>query len=432
MKTTVSLLIALVWVLPCVVAQTNTFPSSGNVGIGSVSTNNLLQLQSNNSSNALQFNTATYVGSNQWGTRLYKHDDGGGIPLYCDQQLGSTWNTIFRLGSNGADASQVETYGQTDLATAGGNVGIGTTSPGALLELQANTGAGIEGDLLRINAVSGGAGNGGGILFANNNDVLNLARIAGLDGGNWGGQLVFYTAPGTGSSPGGTPTERMRITSSGNVGIGTTAPSQMLTVSGGNALIDNSASGATTLRLSHVGSGVGSGFLTDDGQGSQMFSLVRQPGNTLGISSYGSIGLSAGANGGPSTSYQLYLNSAGNVGIGTTNPTYPLSVNGTVEAKEVIVQTGWSDYVFDRSYRLAPLSEVESYIKTEHHLPGVPSEKQVAAKGVSLGDMQSKLLAQIEQLTLHVIDQEKEIQELRMQISTSRHESAKLNDSITP
>jgi hypothetical protein len=53
---------------------------------------------------------------------------------------------------------------------------------------------------------------------------------------------------------------------------------------------------------------------------------------------------------------------SGNVGIGTLDPQYPLSVNGIVQAKEVLVNTGWSDYVFDSGYRLRPLSEVASYI----------------------------------------------------------------------
>ncbi len=107
----------------------------------------------------------------------------------------------------------------------------------------------------------------------------------------------------------------------------------------------------------------------------------------------------------------------GYVGIGTTNPQYPLSVNGPIEAKEVIVQTGWSDYVFDADYALAPLSEIASFVKQNHHLPGIPSASEVESKGVSLGEMQSKLLAKIEELTLHMIDLQKENQELRSEVN---------------
>jgi hypothetical protein len=106
------------------------------------------------------------------------------------------------------------------------------------------------------------------------------------------------------------------------------------------------------------------------------------------------------------------LGSSGNVGIGTTNPQYPLSVNGIIQAKEVMVNTGWPDYVFAPTYRLQPLSEVADYVRSEHHLPGIPSAAEVEEKGVSLGEMQSKLLAKIEELTLHLIGAEERIRKL--------------------
>jgi hypothetical protein len=67
------------------------------------------------------------------------------------------------------------------------------------------------------------------------------------------------------------------------------------------------------------------------------------------------------------------------------------------------VSSTGADYVFQPDYRLAPLSEVASYVKEHHHLPDVPSEAEVKQKGVSIGEMQSKLLAKVEELTLHII-----------------------------
>ena len=101
-----------------------------------------------------------------------------------------------------------------------------------------------------------------------------------------------------------------------------------------------------------------------------------------------------------------YSFTTGNVGIGTTNPTKLLSVNGVIQAKEVIVNTGWSDYVFEPGYRLSPLGEIAAYIKKNHHLPEIPSEAEVQQNGVDLGAMQAKLLAKIEELTLHMIQAE--------------------------
>ena len=119
----------------------------------------------------------------------------------------------------------------------------------------------------------------------------------------------------------------------------------------------------------------------------------------------------------------------GNVGIGTTSPTYPLTVNGTVRAKEVIVDTGWSDYVFDPGYRLQPLSEVEGQIKGEGHLPGIPSAKEVNAAGISVGDMQARLLAKVEELTLHLIQQEKRMQLQDARIQRLEEENQQLRKS---
>jgi len=89
---------------------------------------------------------------------------------------------------------------------------------------------------------------------------------------------------------------------------------------------------------------------------------------------------------------------------------YSTAVNGTITTKEVVVTTsGWADYVFAKSYPLKPLSEVERQIETEGHLPGIPSAAEVAEKGISLGEMQAKLLAKIEELTLHQIELEKRV-----------------------
>lgn len=106
----------------------------------------------------------------------------------------------------------------------------------------------------------------------------------------------------------------------------------------------------------------------------------------------------------------------GNVGIGISKPTYKLDVNGTIRAKEVKVETGWADFVFDKDYKLPTLKEVESHIEEYKRLPDIPSEDQVKEEGVNLAEMQVKLLQKIEELTLYVIQQEKKNQELEKKI----------------
>jgi hypothetical protein len=103
----------------------------------------------------------------------------------------------------------------------------------------------------------------------------------------------------------------------------------------------------------------------------------------------------------------------GNVGIGTTNPTYKLSVNGNIRAKEVVIETGWADYVFEKNYRLRPLSEVEQFIKKNNHLPNIPSAEDIQKNGLNVAAVQTKMMEKIEELTLYVIELKKEIELLK-------------------
>lgn len=107
------------------------------------------------------------------------------------------------------------------------------------------------------------------------------------------------------------------------------------------------------------------------------------------------------------------------VGIGTDNPhsSYMLSVNGAVRAKEVTVDSGWSDFVFEDDYKLRSLEEVESFIEENGHLPEIPSAKEVQENGAKVSESITKLLQKIEELTLYTIAQQKEINDLKQQIA---------------
>ncbi len=121
----------------------------------------------------------------------------------------------------------------------------------------------------------------------------------------------------------------------------------------------------------------------------------------------------------------LSINSSGNVGIGTVTPRERLSVNGNIRAKEMKVEaTNWPDYVFKEGYNVGTLKELESYIKTNKHLPEMPTVTQVEKDGVLLGEMNKLLLKKIEELTLHLIDKEHEIREIKASQMASQKKAA--------
>jgi hypothetical protein len=114
------------------------------------------------------------------------------------------------------------------------------------------------------------------------------------------------------------------------------------------------------------------------------------------------------------------IKGTGNVLIGKTtqtNTAYKLDVAGKIRADEIVVNTTGADFVFAPEYRLRPLSEVETYIKQYKHLPDIASATEMQTNGVSMGEMQKKLLEKVEELTLYVIEQKKQIETLQMENS---------------
>lgn len=114
----------------------------------------------------------------------------------------------------------------------------------------------------------------------------------------------------------------------------------------------------------------------------------------------------------------------GRVGILTTTPAtgYALSVNGRIICTELRVQltASWPDYVFADNYKLRGLYDVADYIKTNKHLPGIPSAAEIEKDGISVGDMQKRMMEKIEELTLYIIHQQKEIDALKVQVNKKK------------
>lgn len=100
----------------------------------------------------------------------------------------------------------------------------------------------------------------------------------------------------------------------------------------------------------------------------------------------------------------------GNVGIGTAETgEFKLAVEGKIGAREIVVHNdAWADFVFDEQYELMPLLKLEEFYKTNKHLPGIPDAQVVAKEGVNVGEMQTKLLQKVEELTLYMVELKKE------------------------
>lgn len=114
-------------------------------------------------------------------------------------------------------------------------------------------------------------------------------------------------------------------------------------------------------------------------------------------------------------SSSIAIEANGKVGIGTSNPDEKLTVKGKIHAQEVKVDLSdpGPDYVFNEDYKLTPLSEIKSYIKTNKHLPEVPSAREMETNGINLSAMNMLLLKKVEELTLHLIEMKEELNGLK-------------------
>lgn len=104
------------------------------------------------------------------------------------------------------------------------------------------------------------------------------------------------------------------------------------------------------------------------------------------------------------------------MGDGTVNTTAPINVQSYVQATEYRVvgsDRKWPDYVFSPSYKLLSLPELESYIRAHGHLPGMPSAKEFQEKGISLVENQLRLLQKVEELTLYVLQLQRQVDSLK-------------------
>ncbi len=132
--------------------------------------------------------------------------------------------------------------------------------------------------------------------------------------------------------------------------------------------------------------------------------------NNIGFFGFGGVGWG-----------MMWDGSDGTLRLGTTQKAtgYMLNVGGKIMAEEVRVQlrASWPDYVFGKDYKLQSLAEVEDYIAVNSHLPNVPAAAEIAKSGIALGEMQTKMMEKIEELTLYIIDLQKQVDTLKRKVT---------------
>lgn len=162
-------------------------------------------------------------------------------------------------------------------------------------------------------------------------------------------------------------------------------------------------------------------FPNGSGKFARAFTLSNQDGSNdfFGLGAYGEINngistLDFGYIGSGYANPSMVFLPSGNIGIGTLTPREKLSVNGKVRAHEIKVETAnWPDYVFANTYEKMPLSDLEKFIKAYKHLPEMPTATEAERDGIDLGRISKGLVKQQEELVLHLIEKDQEIQKLK-------------------
>ncbi|MBL7765029.1 MAG: collagen-like protein [Chitinophagaceae bacterium] len=404
--------------------NSNVFDNGSNVGIGTAVPAAKLDVKTT-SNYVGQFNGAApmYMG-------LFEADVYRG---YLGSYSGAAEDVDFGTGAGNTTGKLHLTIQSNPKLTvkSDGKIGIGTTNPNHLLHLT------------------------GGDLFVESSS--GLIRF-GYNGANeWqlattgaGADMRWYTTPDGGT----TITPRHYFSQNGNVGIGgfsgPSAPGARMdiigsgtTSSSSNFMIRNSALD-TIMRVRDDGR-MGIGY-----NGSSYGRTINLGGT--GINFYTANEAAFGGAIFPTdTSLVLWSNSGtnnylvlqpswGNTGIGTYTPNakfhlngaqligsnsavtatgYSLSVDGQVIAEgfTTLNSTSWPDYVFEKDYKLMPLTELEQSIKENKHLPKIPPASVMETKGINLGEMTTSLTEKIEELTLYIIELNKANEALKQRVN---------------
>lgn len=311
-----------------------------------------------------------------------------------ENRLFSTDGPLSINGTFGANGLVPGSTGNNTLLNSGrGNVGIGLTNPAAKLDINIGSSYNTLDAGVRIN------------IPITKSGLVTDANIFQI-------RKEFSLAVG-----GGTPfinRSLFLVKDNGFVGVGMESPESKLHVHNGQIKITGTNSYGGPMILF-------GGSATVAPAGHWGIEYVPNQNGLSGLNFWKPWGSTNPGN------YYMFLADNGKISIGL-DPNHPNTFKGdyklyvgtgimTEKIRVAIHSSGeWADYVFKPDYHLMPLAEVQQYILKEGHLPNIPSAGDVVEQGLDLAKMDAKLLEKIEELTLYLLVQQKQIEDLKLQI----------------
>jgi hypothetical protein len=360
---------------------------------------------------------------------------GSGTPASL-QTYGGSSKLILTFGGSGVNGLEFSHPSAPRMLVKSGGAAVG-----AALELGGNnnTVPGVfetTGTLVRVGSKHT---TGNFALFANNLDALTISP-AGYIGvgaapssgtgpkllvsGNiqgtqvWSGGVFNSTATTLSLATAGTT--RATVTSTG-LGIGTAAPAEALQVVGntqlGGGLIFEGGANPTIYTGASAGTTELARYVRITNTASQSTPAGLKAGGLLVSDDFT---YASPAKNDMVVKGKVFI---GTPNVTTTTTTYLLAVNGKIGTKDVQIETtsdAWPDYVFESDYKLMAVNEIAKYIREHKHLPGIPSAQEVARNGYSVSDLDVQLLKKVEELTLYIIEQQKQIDALKKMIEEKK------------
>ncbi|MGO4292440.1 hypothetical protein [Chitinophaga sp. RAB17] len=373
--------------------NTNLVGPTGNIGIGTINPTSKLQVFDNNRNYYVNRPIAGNTGDSQGLNYILLHDIYTGTPIADRHVMGKITGIRGAVGASNRKFTVEVNTASAYTNNRGSLISYNESSRLVTLVYNSTSYLALEianSSMIYSFSFTGYAANET-LKLAYTNEVTNVQPFTSYDPIAITGSLVVgspFTAGGGASLIGGT------------------------TLTGGPTWTTNSW--AKTLKLSAGGAIEFTGATRSFGLGATGGSLYFSTENVDG---------SGAAN------YFMIADANGNMSIGNTVPSanYKLAVEGTIGARRIkVVQTGWPDYVFHGDYQLPSLQEVEDFVTTRHHLPGIPSEKEVTADGLDLGDFDKQLLKKVEELTLYIIQLNKNVDNLNKKVAAQQEVIAEL------